>query len=84
MGEKHILYCYIVYAFCYFARGKMPWWQNAASGGESSAQADRVFDVLYCIWYADHTVYPEHGMYRDTCRRVPSDRIPVVLLKKRS
>ena len=41
-----------------------------------------IFNVLYCIWYADHTVYPEHGMYRDTCRRVPSDRIPVVLLKK--
>ena len=66
MNEKSI-YCYIVYAFL-------------VDGGESVAQADRIFPILRGTRYTDHTVYPEHGAACYHRRRTPSDRIPVVLL----
>lgn len=72
MEEKSIYYI-TVYAFL-------------LSGGESSAQADRIFLVLYRIWYADLTFYYEQCVCCPADRRTISDRIPVVLHlnKKRS
>ena len=49
-------------------------------GGESVAQADRIFPVLHCNRHADHTFDREPCIDRDTCRRAVFDWISVVLL----
>lgn len=65
--QNKSIYCCIVYAFF-------------ADGGESVAQADRIFLILRGTRYTDHAVYQEHRAPCDTCRRAASDRVPVVLL----
>lgn len=65
--QNKSIYCCIVYAFF-------------VDGGESVAQADRIFLILRGTRYTDHAVYQEHRAPCDTCRRAASDRIPVILL----
>ena len=67
MTREKSIYYITVYAFF-------------VDGGESVAQADRIFLILRGTRYTDHTVYREHGAPCDTCRRAASDRIPVILL----
>lgn len=51
-----------------------------SDGGESGAQADRIFLLLHSARYADHAVYREHGVSCDHRRRASFNRISAVLL----
>ena len=62
--------------------------KETAFGGESNAQIDRIFDVLYRTGDAGHTFSAKYNIDRSDHRGTAFDRIPALLLlirmKKRS